>query len=233
MTLGTSGVAVLSRVARCLLVWLAGTSILLGVAGSLRSEAAGPLRGSLARLPLDQALVEVAALVLVGTLLWGWLALTVTVVEVLRLPADERPVDRTAGARALLPHPVRRLVLAACGVALATGLAQPALAAGGPSRDPTGRGLSVLVGLPLPERAVAPAAAETRASRPQRSSDVVVRPGDCLWSIAARDLPPDATDLQIASRWHEIYAANRAVVGADPDRLEPGQRLHLPRKDPT
>ncbi|WP_331526375.1 LysM domain-containing protein [Nocardioides sp.] len=60
-----------------------------------------------------------------------------------------------------------------------------------------------------------------------RSTPVVVRPGDSLWSIAEADLPPGAPDRAVVSRWHAIYAVNRALVGPDPDLLEPGQRLHL------
>jgi nucleoid-associated protein YgaU len=36
-------------------------------------------------------------------------------------------------------------------------------------------------------------------------------------------------DAAIDRRWREIYAANRAVVGPDPDLIRPGERLRLPR----
>jgi nucleoid-associated protein YgaU len=55
-----------------------------------------------------------------------------------------------------------------------------------------------------------------------------VRRGDSLWSIAARHLGPAATDAEIAWEWPRWYAANRAVVGDDPDRLTPGQLLRPP-----
>jgi nucleoid-associated protein YgaU len=58
--------------------------------------------------------------------------------------------------------------------------------------------------------------------------EVVVRRGDTLWGIAARRLGPSASDARIAAEWPRWYAANRAVIGDDPDRLRPGQRLQAP-----
>lgn len=57
---------------------------------------------------------------------------------------------------------------------------------------------------------------------------VVVRRGDTLWSIAARALGPEATDAEIAHEWPRWYAANRDVIGDDPDVLQPGQSLVPP-----
>lgn len=57
---------------------------------------------------------------------------------------------------------------------------------------------------------------------------VVVRRGDTLWSIAARALGPEATDAEIAHEWPRWYAANRDVIGDDPDLLQPGQSLVPP-----
>jgi nucleoid-associated protein YgaU len=57
---------------------------------------------------------------------------------------------------------------------------------------------------------------------------VVVRHGDTLWDIAARHLGPGATPARVAAAWPRWYAANRAVIGADPDRILPGQRLVPP-----
>jgi nucleoid-associated protein YgaU len=63
---------------------------------------------------------------------------------------------------------------------------------------------------------------------PADSSTVVVQRGDSLWSIAANRLSPSASDAAIASAWHQWYAANRHVVGADPNLIYPGQRLTPP-----
>jgi nucleoid-associated protein YgaU len=57
---------------------------------------------------------------------------------------------------------------------------------------------------------------------------VVVEPGDSLWRIAARQLPPGADADTIDAAWRLWYAANRSVIGADPNLLLPGQQLHVP-----
>jgi resuscitation-promoting factor RpfA len=62
-------------------------------------------------------------------------------------------------------------------------------------------------------------------------TSVVVRRGDTLWDIAARHLGPAATVARVAAEWPRWYHANRAVIGPDPDHLEPGQRLHPPPAD--
>jgi nucleoid-associated protein YgaU len=59
--------------------------------------------------------------------------------------------------------------------------------------------------------------------------EVVVRRSDTLWSIAARHLGDHASAAEIAHEWPRWFAANRPVIGADPDRLVPGQRLVPPR----
>lgn len=64
--------------------------------------------------------------------------------------------------------------------------------------------------------------------RPNVPVSVVVRAGDSLWSIAARELGPAATNEAIAARWHDWYAANRHVIGNDPDLILPGQVLRIP-----
>ena len=63
----------------------------------------------------------------------------------------------------------------------------------------------------------------------QEPAVVVVRPGDTLWHLARADLPPDASDRAVADRVREIYAANRAVIGPEPDLIRPDQRLRMPR----
>lgn len=70
------------------------------------------------------------------------------------------------------------------------------------------------------------------ASRPaavagDRHTVTVVR-GDSLWHIAQRHLGPGATARQIAREWPRWYAANRAVIGPDPDLIHAGQVLVAP-----
>lgn len=83
---------------------------------------------------------------------------------------------------------------------------------------------------PSPPRPV-PAADVTLVSRASASSlpeTVVVRRGDTLWDLAARHLGEDATPESIAEEWPRWHAANRAVIGPDPDLLQPGQQLVVP-----
>jgi hypothetical protein len=76
-----------------------------------------------------------------------------------------------------------------------------------------------------------PASADLLTGRPaavDADEFVVVRRGDTLWSLAAARLRPSATPAEIDAEWRRWYAANRAVVGADPDLILPGQRLRAP-----
>jgi nucleoid-associated protein YgaU len=58
--------------------------------------------------------------------------------------------------------------------------------------------------------------------------EVVVHRGDSLWDIAARHLGSSPDAAEVAAEWPRWYAANRHVIGADPDLLRPGQRLAPP-----
>jgi hypothetical protein len=56
-----------------------------------------------------------------------------------------------------------------------------------------------------------------------------VEPGDTLWGIAAARLAPaERSPAGVHRYWQEIYRANRAVVGADPNLIRPGMRLAAP-----
>jgi nucleoid-associated protein YgaU len=57
---------------------------------------------------------------------------------------------------------------------------------------------------------------------------VTVVRGDSLWAIAARHLGPHSTTQQIAHEWPRWYAANRTVIGPDPDLIRVGQVLSVP-----
>jgi hypothetical protein len=74
-----------------------------------------------------------------------------------------------------------------------------------------------------PERPVSP---EFRAPP---ADGVVVHRGDTLWSIAARHLDPTATAADIDAECHRWFAANREVIGDDPNLILPGQLLSPPR----
>ena len=157
-------------------------------------------------------LVAVCATGLALALAWLWVITTLTVLDVLTGRA------RAGGA-------TRRLVLVACGAAVVAGTTVPAFAAGGDGRE-------LLVGLALPERAVAPARHHQPVQPPptatgtaSRGETYVVRPGDSLWSVAR--LHPDATG-SVDHRWRSIWRSNRVVIGDDPDLILPGQALRLP-----
>ncbi|MDQ6752360.1 MAG: hypothetical protein M3017_02850 [Actinomycetota bacterium] len=59
-------------------------------------------------------------------------------------------------------------------------------------------------------------------------TDVVVRAGDTLWTLAAAQLGPLATDVEIAEHWPRWFQVNRAAIGNDPNLLLPGQILRAP-----
>ena len=69
----------------------------------------------------------------------------------------------------------------------------------------------------------------TRAAPVRRTgAEVVVRPGDCLWDLARASLGAAASDRQVAAAWPSWWSANRALIGADPDLLQPGMHLVPP-----
>jgi LysM repeat protein len=63
-------------------------------------------------------------------------------------------------------------------------------------------------------------AAATGATAARAAARYVVQPGDTLSGIAAR--------LDVRGGWPALYAANRAVIGPDPDLIDPGAVLVLP-----
>ena len=195
---------------RGLAVWVAATAVAGGLARLLAPEVAPTPAGR----PFAGQLVWLCAVAGLAGVAWLWLLTTAVTVEALT-------GTRTSAG---VPAALRRAVLAACGVALAgTG---PAVAAAG--QLPAGAhpdphepaGAAVLAGLPLPDRA------EGAGSG---GEEVVVRAGDTLWALAERSLPPGADDAAVVARWHRIHDLNRDRIGPDPDLIQPGQRLRLPR----
>jgi resuscitation-promoting factor RpfA len=81
---------------------------------------------------------------------------------------------------------------------------------------------------PLPQVRTVPSAAQASEGPPAHIA-VTVRPDDSLWLIAARRLGAGATPSQIDVTWREWYAANRELIGADPNVIHPGQVLVAPR----
>ena len=195
------------RTARPYAVWLGVTAAAAAAAHTVPGTWRAVADAS-ASETIPQALVAACATGLALSLAWLWVVTSVTVAEVVT-----GSVPRSGGA-------ARRLVLLACGAAVVAGTALPAQAS-------SGDGVEVLVGLPLPERAVAPATSGRPGTpAPRRRADAyVVRSGDSLWSIA-RAHPAPSGDVE--TRWRAIWRHNRDVVGDDPDLIHPGQALRLP-----
>lgn len=57
----------------------------------------------------------------------------------------------------------------------------------------------------------------------------VVRTGDTMWSITDWALGSRSTPARISASWTRIWAANRSVIGDDPNLIFPGQRFRVPR----
>lgn len=73
----------------------------------------------------------------------------------------------------------------------------------------------------------------TRAARPTttEATTVTVRQGECLWDLAAHELGPTATDLEVDRRWRQWYQHNRSIIGAEADLIRPGTVLTAPPFD--
>lgn len=212
--------------ARAATLWTAATAAVLALARLATTTAADAMPLSPGSAFADLLVVgSASAAMLAGG--WLWLVTTSVALEVLRAgaAADAGPAV----------GPLRRALLATCGVAVLTVAAQPAAGDPGPvAPAPVGvRAEHPLAGLPLPDRATGGDGSRgvvrtlpRRAHHP--AATVRVRPGDSLWAIARSALGPDATDADVAAEWPRIHGANRAVIGDDPDLIHPGQRLDLP-----
>lgn len=190
------------------------------------ADRAAALGGSPTLADLVTALAGVVVVVALA-----WLGLLVVLI------ALEPVAGRRLTGWAACPAGLRRLLLVLCGVAAASALALPAQAAGS-GDDGSGRQQvsALLDGLPMPDRpsgAATPGADDTGGLRPAAARTVHetathgVRPGDTLWDIAAKRLDhprPAATERA----WRVIYAANRDVIGTDPDLIHPGTTLRVP-----
>lgn len=168
----------------------------------------------------DQAVVTLAAVAAWGCL--AWLAASVILTVAARLPGQAGRVA-TAVEHRLTPPTLRRLLEAALGAAVVTGAVGPALPAAAETGAPSAPSVDRPAGAFIVDAAPRPT-----GERPL-AREVVVRSGDTLWGLAARRLGPGAGNAAIAAAWPEWYAANRDVIGADPDLIRPGQRLQPPR----
>jgi hypothetical protein len=192
-------------------------------------------------------LVGLVASVLAGAVL-GWMGLLTVLTAAARIPGLAGRAAANTAVR-IAPSVVTGLVRAGVGltvVAAPAMVTMPAAAAGVPvaahdAEDSEDLATAALPGVGRPGDAPVRAefVAATNSQQPDSPKDgrpghatttdaVVVRPGDCLWTIAARAIGPSATDAEIAATWPRWYARNRGVVGADPDLLIPGTVLRPP-----
>ncbi|WP_411732114.1 LysM peptidoglycan-binding domain-containing protein [Paeniglutamicibacter sp.] len=130
-----------------------------------------------------------------------------------------------AVAAPTLPQPDRE-------VAPDAGLVHEAEARPPGSVDPAGVETELLSPGWVPHRVPLPMQRLVGGGNTRTAAEVVVRPGDSLWAIAARNLPADATAEEISAAWPRWYATNRRLIGPDPNRLDVGMVLEAPRTAP-
>ncbi|MEE3127086.1 MAG: hypothetical protein VX494_07720 [Actinomycetota bacterium] len=222
-------------VPRCAAVWIAVTAVGAGtcrvLAADLRVLVSSSAR---AGADLESWVVALAAAAVCLAACWASAVTGLVCVQLLRRPAAEQRPPRVAG----VPAPVRRLVLRACGVAVAGGLAgglalSPAGATPGSlERDRPGTPATSVAPSSTPTTAPTPTHATAPVSASVPEDRRVVRPGDSLWRIAEAELlrhhDHEPTVAEVAAYWPRIHAANRALVGPDPDLVRPGVPLVLP-----
>ena len=175
---------------------------------------------ALQRTDPDGAFADAAA-----TLLWlvaGWLAIGIAVTLLASVPGA---IGRRFGtaSRLLLPAVLRRVVAGSAGLGVLLAPIPAAIATtGAPPHQ------LVAAALPAPVWPGASAPVDHPDLPPQPPRAVRVQPGDSLWLIAAHRLGRRADPDDIAATWPRWYAANRAVIGDDPNLIHPGQVLQPP-----
>ena len=178
----------------------------------------------------------VGAAAWVAWALMGYVALAVGAAALCQLRARPTGPDRLAVVtRRITPACVRRFVELAVGATTAAVVAGAGpVAAYAQPPHPTHPGpvavATTTSPLDWPGLSVG-----LMSSPPRRHgappAELVVRAGDSLWTLASRQLGPGASAAEIAAAWPRLYAANRAVIGTDPDLIHPGQRLVPPAPD--
>ncbi len=215
-----------------------------GAALLLARVGLGVAADAVAGAPVPPATALTGALAAVGVGGLGWLLLGVALETLSLLPGA---LGRAAGSAstALSPRLARRAVAVVLGLGVGAGVGGGGAHAA-PQRVLAALHAGVATALPDPSWCAAPDPGWTPepprvrpqpdvgvlAGRPagedEDEAGVVVRRGDSLWAIAARHLGEGATDAEVAAQWPRWYAANRDVVGPDPDLIRPGQVLRPP-----
>lgn len=164
---------------RCLTVWMLTTAAVvvvpLGLAPELRAARALADPADRASVPFDALLAIAAAIALTACAVWFWVVTTLVVGQAM-----------TGRVRSVhgCPDGVRRLLFAACGLALVA-TAAPAAADSTAGRPPAPDDSYAVSGLPLPDRvaidsgepsAVEPSAVEPGAVEPSAVEPSAVQP---------------------------------------------------------
>jgi hypothetical protein len=222
--------------------------LLLILGGGLTAVLAGGAAWSAARqalwvasAPASRQAIDAAAAAVLAPAAWllvGWLGAIAALAGVAAGPGRGSARANRLLAR-LAPAVLRRAAAGLAGASLAAGVwAGPALANPSPAPVPEATsfdwGPPSSAASPLPAPRVPPPAAE--AGLPAEGAAVTVRPGDCLWRIAAASLASAGaapSPAEIAAAWPRWYAANRSVIGDDPGLIHPGQRLTAPTPVPA
>ena len=178
--------------------------------------------------PTDPTGAIVGAATWVIWALVGYLLLAVAITACGHLGGSTRTTASPAPRWA--PRIVRRFVDAAVGattaaVVVMSGAPVASYADAPPAPLPAGSTATATT-LDWPGLVSSPARRQGRTGE-----EIVVRPGDSLWTLTARRLGPGASGAQVAAAWPRLYAANRAAIGADPNLIHPGQRLVPPAPD--
>ena len=206
----------------------ATTAVMAGVAALLVGLAPPPT-AIVDQLAAPQQLVAaegpeallVAVVAALAWAVWAWGALGLLLAAAGALPGAVGALARLA-QRVLIPATGRRAAAVLLGIGV--GLAGPgsvAFAAGDSSADTTAGSVPDWPAAPVPDW---PPAQPT-------GPHVVVR-GECLWHISGAWLREHAgrtpTNAEIAAEVNAWWRGNASVIGADPDRLLPGQILRPP-----
>ncbi len=204
--------------------WLIG---FLAVLVSVTPGAIGSLARRRMHVLAPRALIRLASAVLGGTLMASLPGLTATAsvpASVSAWPAPAVVTDRAESGA----------VVGRSATPASHGLVRSATPAS--HRGPAAPATDVAPGpIPRPPRLPDPAwrdpehgGVDNAASPPAGAKPVLVATGDTLWALAAQRLPASSSDAVVDRTWRAWYAANRAVVGPDPDLIFPGQRLVPP-----
>jgi nucleoid-associated protein YgaU len=194
---------------------------------------------------IDDLVVRITLIAL--GLLALWLGIVVLVTVSCRLLRGRARLRALAVARRTMPAWLYRLLIGAVGAGIVLApvtagaapqpLPAPVLPYGtsapiAPAQAPAESNTAAPQPLPAPVLPTTPARPASQSHGSAGLPAVTVQPGDSLWRIAAAQLGPGATPQAITQQWPRWWAANRAVIGANPDLIRPGQHLVAPGDQP-